>query len=518
MQNVDHKYTLPLSSSGLFSMIPLTITRLFTDGRSSTLIHEAGHWLGLFHTFWGGSCSPVSFVSDEVDDTPAQSRPTRGNSANCSFVNDSCPELPGVATGNNFMDYGDCRTEFTPGQHERMWYQYNTYRRRVEPCGGASVRIEILPDINPTAIDVGYRSFGSDAIGPLVTLMPLWPLETHINFTHQLLSSDICVERNNVHEVLIFDDVRDGMVEPGYVAVFLNDRQVFRQSSFDAQSRVSFFVAGDYSSACDHQSERMTLDLEFGLQDLQDVSWALYTNDTVVVDSTSSTALGRDTYMSRVFKGKTLFFDHCLPPDEYRFRLSVTPGANVSDYIQYYRLALGDLEIYNGTSGDDVFFTFNALSANSSSSVPSMSPAANNNNPVVVIPTMILTPSVNNTSAAGTPTTTTTGAPSMSINDIFDPPTTAIGTNVTNTTASDSPSESPSFNETPLVEAASDSPSVLPSLSPTESIRSSNGPTVSPSQKKNDIPDSPTSGSIHLSTMMTLFLLVIGGCGTLFVL
>ena len=91
----------------------------FNLGETAT--HEAGHWLGLFHTFEGG-CTEVN---DEVADTPAQSGPTSG----CPEGRDSC-DLPGLDPIHNFMDYSidACYTEFTPGQATRMQSMWLAYR------------------------------------------------------------------------------------------------------------------------------------------------------------------------------------------------------------------------------------------------------------------------------------------------------------------------------------------------------------------------------------------------------
>ncbi|KAJ7144231.1 hypothetical protein C8R44DRAFT_846147 [Mycena epipterygia] len=105
-----------------------------------SLVHEVGHWLGLYHTFQDSCTSP----NDEVDDTPAED-PINANRwlQSCPASFDSCPTLPGADPIHNCMTYAsdDCRTEFTKGQVARLLDQSATYRSLVLACsatGGAA--------------------------------------------------------------------------------------------------------------------------------------------------------------------------------------------------------------------------------------------------------------------------------------------------------------------------------------------------------------------------------------------
>ncbi|KAH7098099.1 metalloprotease [Auriculariales sp. MPI-PUGE-AT-0066] len=94
-----------------------------------TLTHEAGHWVGLYHTFEGGCSEDAINGGDQVFDTAAEGAPTfdcppKGQEP------DSCKKLPGKDNVHNYLNYAidSCMTEFTFGQAIRMQAMLRIYR------------------------------------------------------------------------------------------------------------------------------------------------------------------------------------------------------------------------------------------------------------------------------------------------------------------------------------------------------------------------------------------------------
>jgi pregnancy-associated plasma protein-A len=102
-----------------FGSLPGGFLTRFNLGFTAT--HEAGHWLGLAHTFENG----CQGNGDYIDDTPAEAVPT----SRCPIGKDTCPEA-GLDPIHNYMDYSDdaCYTEFTADQAERTHDQYVHWR------------------------------------------------------------------------------------------------------------------------------------------------------------------------------------------------------------------------------------------------------------------------------------------------------------------------------------------------------------------------------------------------------
>ena len=99
------------------------------------LVHEAGHYLGLYHTFHEGCAGMTAgnclFQGDRVCDTPPVAAPNSGCPAPGWNTCNESPNLPDDI--HNYMDYvhESCMSGFTQGQNDRMLAAIALYRSQL---------------------------------------------------------------------------------------------------------------------------------------------------------------------------------------------------------------------------------------------------------------------------------------------------------------------------------------------------------------------------------------------------
>ena len=141
-----------------------------SQANSSVLIHEMGHYLGLYHTFQGGCTNnDCTIDGDKICDTPPDNTTTPvpcGTDVNsCSTDTDS-----GFATDQNdlyidYMDYSNlsCYSAFTQGQSDRMVFTVEGIRSSLLDSKGCQT-----PCMSPLTADFTPAADQNVAVGTML--------------------------------------------------------------------------------------------------------------------------------------------------------------------------------------------------------------------------------------------------------------------------------------------------------------------------------------------------------------
>jgi gliding motility-associated-like protein len=151
-----------------------------SNANDIVVIHEMGHYLGLYHTFQGGcSNNDCAADGDRVCDTPPD-QSTAGIGCNSSMNSCTTDTQSGFSTDQNdltkaYMDYGNwnCMKIFTQGQSDRMNWTILNIRKSLLNCRSCQdpCPAPIVANFNSSANNIGpgtlvnFTNTSSNAIG-----------------------------------------------------------------------------------------------------------------------------------------------------------------------------------------------------------------------------------------------------------------------------------------------------------------------------------------------------------------
>jgi hypothetical protein len=313
--------------------------------------------IGLLHVFEGDSCSK-SNLNDFVDDTPQVLNAS--SKGECKIGIDSCPDMPGLDDVQNYMSYSSCRSHFTSGQIERMYYQFNEYRRMVEPpqpCEGPEIHVDMwYGKYFPKDVKLGgLTDVTADPEGGAILLTPFYYDWELLDLSNKPVNRTLCIERNTLNQVQIITYANESDIIDlnGYVSVNMNGRALTKVTHKQAKGKsYHILFAGDTAGKCKGDMRRFFLDLSFGDGSIfasspRVVNWRILNGVDVVVDHTATTVRHTGIYTG-IFSNSVLYFDQCLPKGSYIFDIENTVGGNVSDSVLFYRLGLDGRVLYEG--------------------------------------------------------------------------------------------------------------------------------------------------------------------------
>lgn len=147
-------FNIPLRMDGIMNRsdyagsVGTALTLPVGSRGGSVLSHEAGHYVGLMHTFQDGCLA----FGDNCDDTPPVDAPNFGCVVQPNTCSNDVPDLPDMS--ENYMDYSDneCMLSFTKNQKTRAFDRLTDVFGRRRLLGWVNLQeTGILLDESPCA-------------------------------------------------------------------------------------------------------------------------------------------------------------------------------------------------------------------------------------------------------------------------------------------------------------------------------------------------------------------------------
>ena len=281
---------------------------MYDDVYQTLITHELGHWLGLLHTFEGDSCNPLN-EGDGVDDTPQHLE--NSDDASCGEKINSCPSLPGLDPVSNFMNYASCRNQFTPGQIDRMYSQFNTYRRRLEKCSPNEIDavFEVRFGSNPGVMEVAYAVYLDEEVD--WTTLKDYGSSSNVDYANQVFQRKLCLVKETLYSFTVRDTAVEGFDLQGYAFLSMNGEEVFRFTNLDREWTTTFVLP----DTCGSTETRLVVDFDLRGNE-NEISWQIRTmgSGVMVVERDVTTAIVAKAY-------RRLHYEKCLEPGDYEFTI-----------------------------------------------------------------------------------------------------------------------------------------------------------------------------------------------------
>lgn len=310
---------------------------------ASTLIHEFGHYLGLYHTFEGGCYNrDCNRDGDKVCDTPPD-KVTIYSSCTQPYNSCSTDTQSGFLSDqydmiSNFMDYtrSSCRHDFTAGQGTRMRSFIRESRSSLLDCGALE-----SPCANPPVVNIDLPS---DSI--------LAGVPINITSTNE---STIRVNWYIDGESISTDEAFEYTFEEGTYTLLLRGEGSSSFCSIVSDTRILTAYCPtqklDYSTELVYSDVESPIELKVFPEGIANWEWWLDGEPTGLTDTVERVYLLPGTYTLELKTPDGSEFCGFVPPDP--FEIEVPCPGNLADIeADPDQIVLGELAIVDLYSGN----------------------------------------------------------------------------------------------------------------------------------------------------------------------